>query len=294
MEILDEPLSPVRESRKGPEFITWRNGSILTYVREVEDSLALYGATLEDSSWGITRLSPEDETDRGGPIGTASSRWNRPGLAYWKGSGETGDLCWTWLDNPSWEDYVLGPVLSGSTPVRWAPDGRHLIYTLAVDEIPQLFVLGTESGSSQQITSLSGGIVNPVAFLSPESGALIIGGVVDQTELHLFRLDGEFNAVPIETRTAPESEIALDYRKLGSPEAFEFDGRIWISAEVIRREPGNVPDARICLLEVLTDGPALDIRVDDGAPDVRRADPVALERFLGAEVDRVRRPDQLD
>lgn len=273
MEVLDDQLSPVHESRKGPEFITWAGGSVLAYVRSTDGVLAIHAATREGVGWETRRLSPDDGIDRGGPIGTAGSRWERPGLAFWKGDGETGDLCWTWVDGPTWEDNTLGPVLSGSTPVRWAPDGRHLIYTLAVAGVPQLFALDTSSGAATQLTSLPTGIANPVAFLDPLSGGLIVGGVVDETELHLFRLDPGRVAVWLESRTAPLSQVVEGYAKIGSPEAFVFEGRVWISAEIIRGEPGNVPDARIWLLEVLSFDAPLDLRVDDGQPDTRRADP---------------------
>lgn len=276
---IDSGLSPVSESRKGPEFIRHAHGWQLVYVKGSEGMPAIWGAVLEDGKWLIERLSPEDGRPRGGCIGTQSEHWQRPLLAYWRDDGETGDLCYTFLDDPFAEEIVLGSIQAASTPVRWAADGEHVYFTQMEDGLSRLWMHAISNRRTWQPEGLPDNLVNPVVW--PDDGPeqpVRVGGVVAGTSLEVYEIPDSGPAVLLWSVEAPEEATREGYVQLGSPEGLMVGGFRCVSTELARGSLGGIPEAQVWVLgRHDASGRPLAVRCDNGTPGGRRADPEFLK-----------------
>lgn len=284
-QMLDTDLSPIPDSRQGPEFLLAASGQQILYTRTLGDGRSIWRVRAQtDGTWGAPeRISPADGRERGGILTTADRRWERPAIVYWLDDGYTGTLCWTWLDDPVWTDRPLGPTQPLSTQARWAPDGQHLFVTLPAgvgNEEAPLHVLDTQTGQLRPLDTGNVSLVNPFVTWLPGETELLVGGVASRTQLHLFRFQagdhqlGFFAAVP-----APTEAAAQGYDQLASPEVFSWADRRYVVMEVAKGEAGGAPDAQIWVAELPLPGAErkrIELRVDDRVVGARRLDPEVL------------------
>lgn len=271
---IDTDLNTIQESRKGPEFYLGDEGTELIYIKRLNELPSIWSASKINGEWQTQLLSPSDGIARGGAIGTDSASWERPAIAYWYEDGANGEVRWAWADGPFEEEITLGDIQSGSTPLRWALDGKHIFFTLDVEGISQLFVHDTQTLQSTQLTDVSSGIVNPIVWESaPQEEALLVGGVVNQEQIHIFTYTpgGEF--ILKQVLEVPTAAQEAGYTLIGSPEGFMFDERWFVSMEIANGELGRIPDAQIWVLECLRPEGGISLRCDDGVEGALRADP---------------------
>lgn len=280
---LDFSLAPIPDSRQGPEILLYEGGVQVVYTKE-EGALFSIWRTIYDTETGLwlppQRLSPNDGRSRGGVLTVGTREWNRPAIIYWLDSGYEGDLCWTWLDESEWQDRILGPVGTLSTPARFSPDGRHLLFTLPDGEDSDLYLLDSGTGQVEPVTTGGNPIVNPFALMRPGGGPgeMLVGGIVNKTTFRVFSFVPGEPVVWLEDLAAPAVAQMEDYDQLASPEVFEFRGRAFVLTEVAKGSAGGAPDAQMWILELdpRGTGERIVLRVDDGTPGARRLDPELL------------------
>jgi len=274
LQLIDSGLSPISESRKGPEFLRYAKGMRLLYVKRGPDGIpAIWEARYTESGWATQQISPLDGIARGGMIGVDSTAWSRPAIVYWYENGYTGELRWAWLDESPWDEKPLGPVLTGSTPARWGTQGRYLFFTKAVAGFAELHVLDTTTDNTCLLSDGESGIVNPVVWDKPSpDGRQLVGGVTNTSALEVFAFTPPDQVQKVDLLTAPDHDLPA-YALLRSPEGFSWQGRYFVSLEGAREDAGGISDARIWVAEVLPDAERLVLRVDNLAETGNRADP---------------------
>lgn len=278
LQILDGSLATLRDARRGPQFGFSGQEQWVVYTRTLSNVLSMAAVNLlADGQWSAPlALGPADQRSRGGALPVKGEEWERPAVCFWRDSPDSGDLCWAWIDEP-WNERELGPIASGATAACWAPDGRHLFYTMPDGADSILHILDTTTETIQSWPQ-SGRLTNPFIGLSPEGEHLIVGGILDGTALRIHTFNAEDGLLWQADIPGPAVARAEGYNQLESPGIFTLGKRWFGLIEVAKAGPPGLQETQIWLVELLPPigGTRLEMRVDDRVGGVDRFGPEFL------------------
>ncbi|MBN1754732.1 serine hydrolase, partial [bacterium] len=276
---LIDTITPLIFSNNGPEFAIDAEGWSLIYTAIADSNSQVWMAVPDGDSLINTQLTFTGHNHYSALV-SQNPLMLSVNVAFIKHSMAYGNIWWFSESDPANERFVC-EFERGSTPFRWMPNSPNALFLLETTPgLWQLAIFDNEGDSTYIITNDPGNKTDPTAFLAPEfSYELIISAVSAQETLIVYRdLGGDFWTPISKLTIPPESE----YDVIQSPEFFEYNGQSFHSLHIEEGDGSvGIPPGEVWVFGI-DDDPAelLQLRCDNGLPDIHRTDP---EPYVGAE-----------
>ncbi len=275
--LITEDGTPLAESNNGPEFGLDAAGWAVFLGLGAGQEKRIWRATLAGDTFTRTPITRADAPS-GGMIVSRDTATPTTNLVYLRGTSPLAEMYWTNEASGLDEQYVA-PWIKGDIWAWWMPGNTDLLFNrYDRNGYLQVALLDTATGDSRNITSDAADKELTIAWRAPEVGYdTLIAAVVDETLLRIYRETAPDTWTPLYDLPVP---AASNYPAFGSPEPFVYRERTFFCFNTGPFDGVTPTPGEIWLMEMNPDAQArIELRVDDGAPNISRGDP---EFYLGA------------
>lgn len=261
--LIDNGLAPISSFRdrtgtgNGPEPVVGLDGMTIVYTKalgEAQETWEVYQAEYTENGWETGPLPEADLLPGAGqglnPIGTLDPLEAAPRVQYVLPSGPDEAFTVAWRETTQPQGGIVSE--QPESGARWVNgETDQLVYTEHVDdpatsgveEIPQVFLHDTATGTSTQITFSETYKAKPFMWFAPEYGeTLLMVGEGDSAEQNTATQLGIYRQVEGVWTAIHEIALPTDKAFIRSAEPFVFNGQSYISmlAEDDKQAPSEV------------------------------------------------------